>query len=137
MGKSRKSWQLIKKQIEEAWGKDFVKDNFKQDLGPSLDLIDADLDKIATELIDLEKAVDSFIAKKQKLLSHMQDTKGKMESYGNIVKNKSRAMKTKHGEQWDDVVFTVNKGFIGNYNEMNATLKVISDKLKKIVWVSG
>ena len=120
-----------------AWGADFVKSNFKQDLGPNLDLIDSELGKVASELKDLEKVADAVVARKMKVLGQIGDTRAKLESYGKIVKNKSRVAKTKHGEQWDALTYAIEKGFMNEYNDMNKSLRVITEKLKNVGWVSS
>lgn len=137
MGSSRKGWQNAKSQLGAAWGDDFVRSNFKQDLGPVLDQIDNELERVTSELKELEKSVDAVVARKMKVLGQIVEARSKLESYGKIVKNKSRAEKTKHGEQWDDLLDVLERGFMKEYNDMNNSLRTITEKLKKVVWVSS
>ncbi len=135
MSKARKAWRFCKSELEKAFGKDFVKKNFKQDLGPDFDSIDSEIKSLVSELKALEKRVDAVVTKKKKVLELMAGSRIKLHAYGKVVKNKSRKEKTKHGEQWDSIEFTLAKGYMREYNSMNQTLRSVSSKLGEVVWV--
>ncbi len=124
MGKARNAWQDLKSQMEEApkFGKDWVKQNFKQDLGPSLDAIEAACDAYSSEAEELQKVVAKMSQHQANVSKLASDVNQKFSSYAHLVKAKSAQEKTQHGAQIDGIIFQIKKAYINTYGPTQSKL---------------
>lgn len=70
MSDARKKWNLLKSNLEEDFGKDFVKKNFTLDLGPNYDALDKLIDSLEADIFSVGKV-------------HRGAEEGKGEDFGN------------------------------------------------------
>lgn len=134
MGKSRKAWQEIKSQIEDAWGASFVKAQFKLDLGPGLDKLEQDIATLAADMKKLEKLAEELHARKEKLRSRRHETYATLDTYGKVVKQKSKQEKTQHGTQWDKVDQIITGAIDAEVAVFNNAVEAAISKLKVAGW---
>jgi RNA binding exosome subunit len=114
MGTARKVWQELKKQMEDApkFGKTWVAQNFKQDLGPTLDALESACDAYAADVDAFEKMMGKLEDREKDILELSSEVNTKLELYTKLVKAKAAAEKTKHGEQIDGLVFQMKKPYV-------------------------
>ncbi|QDY70399.1 hypothetical protein FPZ52_11775 (plasmid) [Qingshengfaniella alkalisoli] len=89
--------------METAWGKDFVKKEFKDDLGPTFDKLSKDMDALNKKLIGVEKELAKISSQKAKLIKDYEQATSTLTKYGMKIKIKSSKEKTDHGKQWDGI----------------------------------
>lgn len=124
MGMARSSWQNLKKQMEDApkFGKAWVSQNFKQDLGPDLDDVEAACHSYAAHAADLDKAVAKLQEQQAHISALAHGISGKFASYSSLVKARSSQEKTEHGAQIDGIISQIKKVYVNVFNPVQVRL---------------
>ena len=132
MSDARKKWNLLKSNLEDDFGKDFVKKNFTLDLGPNYDALDKLIDSLEADISSLEKSIEELRKAKQKILESRKFTQQKLDAYEKIIKEASKASKTQHGAQIGKLLELVDEAGDKKLSGLNATILKIGRTLAEL-----
>lgn len=132
MSDARKKWNLLKSNLEDDFGNDFVKKNFTLDLGPNYDALDKLIDSLEADISSLEKSIEELRKAKQKILESRKFTQQKLDAYEKIIKEASKASKTQHGAQIGKLLDLVDQAGDKKLSGLNATILKIGRTLAEL-----